>query len=623
MEYEGTKLDYSKHCRFRDILHNLHTVKQLNSTTSGDDPDNPQNMYLFYDVGCGLASIRDNGMTWVLTAPNRMYLWKNVAAMTVETFFDDLVTYLSWNPVMCWNELLDEFGTTSVAESINALFATSPYLLVNGSTYACNTQTNYQPKDDFSLVVEWLYGALRQSAAGSVPMSALVTTTAQKRICEFVFTDLNDTELTLRFVFAAYGGHSTTPWYNATQKQAYGTLAEALNGAASQDQIFLRTDYSLANESETTLTIPANVTVVIPNLSGTTAYPSGNNTRGRLMGGAAYTTLVIPMGYTLVVNGTFLVEGDQQSWYVTTGERSGDYGFVYNNGSIITNSGGKCYLRGLIGGAGVVTLRAGCSLYTPLPIYDWRGGTATYNAQNSNVWPFQFYDLSCLKCVVSVYAGASLYGVLFVSIGGYDQTVSVCVMGSAGLLNITSRYVLVVPVGNRHLFNINGVVETKDITVGLSINSASVNITTSGKVFPMNMDISVGGSCEFIVTNKIKFLPGRSMLIANNGTLTMASGGSVFFYAANDYSQTYYYHERYEPYDDLQADAILRMNGTVTTNGNVLTSDPQRNNIIGEFDTLGSTTIPEFVQAIGTNSGQTANATFYYLSPIYRAEQTP
>ena len=380
---------------------------------------------------------------------------------------------------------------------------------------------------------------------------------------------------------------------NQTTGVTYDTLSDALNAAVSGNVIYFTSDYVL----EGSVTIPSGVTVVVPSSSAHNDTTTGHNAQGSVVNGTAYVTVTVPSGISMIVNGTLLVAGNQQSTQPASGCRTGNYGAIALGGSIVVN--GSLYARGRIYGDGTVTALSGSSVYQMLQILDWRGGSAATSAYAYFIFPFNRYKFDNIEAEAQYYYGSKLYAQYYIYAGGTDIFGSANIIGSYGLLRIASS-------GQSISTTYNSGVLTATVNGNVSTGSISVQITDTLTVysnltvlpFGYNMNVCIPSGSKLTINNYVKLLPG--CVISNDGTLKVSATGRLFVYGAGGYSTNF----TFGGWPNMPSYASLTGSGTFS--GKIASSDSSLSNV--PFSSYSSTaTISEYIQS----TDSTQSVTFY------------
>lgn len=398
--------------------------------------------------------------------------------------------------------------------------------------------------------------------------------------------------------------------------------------------------YLVANDKLTAeeVIIPAGMTVFI---ATSAEYEkdtiTGTNISGAGTPGTAHATLTIPSGIQLTVNGTLVVAGNQQSTTGRSGFLTGDYGAIDLEGELIVN--GRLYARGKIEGTGTVTANKGSAVYERFEISDWRGGNASEDAFNKDVFPFNLYELGGIDSKLVLNAGTTLFGQSFIYSSTFRLGASLNVPYISSTGSESSEYNVDGAIISFNESDDNGTVTfTRSEGVStITIENAEIetgNITYVVRFFGIpvynfsskNTDCPFGYKTNVVLKNtavdvntKVKFLPGSSFTVGAGSALNITANGAMYFYAADTYKATYC--QSIPTGWDVNLPAVLQVDGgTVTNNGTLASSSDTLDNIKGlDNKTLGTeTSINEALQ--GDRSVTLVPVTFYKVDLPTTAE---
>lgn len=344
----------------------------------------------------------------------------------------------------------------------------------------------------------------------------------------------------------------------------YNTLADALNSdivknnAGVLDIFYGKTDESL---TEGAYTIPANVTLRLP-------YATGEYGRG--YGGTSgvskfyadkadgFTSLVIGEGATLNVAGKISVGGIigyAASAMPYQGQTSGKHAVLELNGTINVLSGGALYVNGYIVGTGTVELATGGASYLPFIVKDYRGGTNTDRMYSLGITPFNIYEMPNIQTNYIINYGAVeyAYAVLYAS-NMFNETIAE-VIGTNGIIKLAEGGKVVKK--TTEIENPRYSTETVsyepqyEYRTTLDIygggNDGFLSLDILGLVTVTTEDFFLGipytyqritlHDGEYSIVNKFKVMPGATLEIADDATLTIESTGAIAVYE-DDFDET-------------------------------------------------------------------------------------
>ena len=347
---------------------------------------------------------------------------------------------------------------------------------------------------------------------------------------------------------AVYTAGYTVQYEAAIGGVTYGSLKLALARAQAGDTVSLASDATLTEDAA----VPAGVTLLLPckeDDPGLVPYDNGeiffnpsalpeDNVSGKL--GVAdtavlYRTLTVPEGVTLTVSGTMIVNAVTGRPFAGHYDQDVTMGYaqVDLSGAIVVENGGTLESFGYIRGGGSVTAKRGGVVGDLFVVRNWRGGSQAeilYRGEN-NVYPINEYDMRNISCLLRVDAGAKLNGLvkMFAS-GRYYVTRFPQVDGENGLIRLTGTngYVLrAVSEDGRELYELHG---------GAAFSRSSlpivgVTLSTGGFVYPVDGDLDFvlsGGG--YTVTEDFKLLPGATVTVREDASLTVAPGKTLVLY---------------------------------------------------------------------------------------------
>ncbi len=468
--------------------------------------------------------------------------------------------------------------------SFDYTLGTNTYIVINGSTYTSSGSYSDQlSAGDYVTIVGWFTGS--QSTV-SVDNIAFSTQTQYLT----VYVSEND------------------------------DLASAIASVSGTDVIG-KVIVQGAVTVDTALTIPANVTVVAAyNANDTGDGTSDYNHNGAVTNSnnTYYGKITVSSNGSLTVYGTLIISGQQQSTQPKSGYLSGNYGMLELNGPMSIENGGVLYARGIVDGTSTVTAKNGSSVYQLFQIADWRGGTAASSAYYNvnSVFPFSRYEINSIRTTTTYMNGAQLFGQYYIYAGGSGYYGNVLMIGEGGLLEFTDstasteNIIFSSIIGTNEIYtsvSINGSVQTGDI----SVTAAGMTISSSGMTLPFgyNMNITIANGAALYVANSIKLLPEFNLTVEAGGTLEIDDGAELFFYAVNDYSNTFSYN--YTWYPILDATLTVETGATVNYNGlygRIATSDDTGSNLDLPWPSVpDTTTVYEYA-----NNTTVTGVTFYF-----------
>lgn len=329
--------------------------------------------------------------------------------------------------------------------------------------------------------------------------------------------------------------------------------------------------YVITNEDgKVEYTIPADVTLVVPysaahsvsgnNMVNTDASSGEFHHEGVTASvGTAYATLTVPEGTALSVNGTLLIDALQggKNGQPYTSCVVGNYGKMIVGGTVKVNTGGTLYAYGYVvdknhtqeNHVGKIDVSGG-TLTQMLQIADWRGGNygANCNKNNYNVFPFSIYYLqnnmvpttysygSAMKARAAIAGGGTvMYDTVSVIGNGEEKNPSIFDMAAGATVETDYSYS-----NDQLLVKLIGSTSMNCLKLKAG-DQASMDTKNMELAISDNMQITVSGG-TMAINYGLKFLPGASLTVEENGNLNItASNGRAFFYGKDDYIDAFAY----------------------------------------------------------------------------------
>lgn len=390
---------------------------------------------------------------------------------------------------------------------------------------------------------------------------------------------------------------------NVTSNVYYDTLESALSSAALGQTVVLLHSYELAES----ITVGPLVTLTIPtDINKTDDTTTGSNVSGNSTNGEAKVVLTVPEGKSITVNGTLLVAGNQQSTQPRSGYLTGNYGAIDVEGTIIVN--GILYARGSIftNGTGSITANSGSSVYERFEIADWRGGTASFAANNAGVFPFSLYELGGIDVETTYNNGSLIYGQSYIYASNTDVYVTVNYLGTNGLVKPVGNggTVTMTKADNVTTATVTGQFETGNLSFEIYILGFMYPITSEGKDCPFgyNFDLDLADGTNVTINGNLKILPGCDLTVEEGATVNIAEGSSALFFTADGYSNTWNYAgwpAESVNVGDATLNIVTTETGAGTVNGLVGSTSATLDNIkgLGTLTPTGSKTIVELTQS--------------------------
>ncbi|MBO4444208.1 MAG: dockerin type I repeat-containing protein [Bacteroidaceae bacterium] len=391
---------------------------------------------------------------------------------------------------------------------------------------------------------------------------------------------------------------------NVTQKKYYD-LSEAISEAGSAtSKIILVEDGTISGN----ITIPSNVTLLIPYDDAYTLNAGKPGVSSSWTVPSVYKKLTLASGASLEVYGTICVNALQVTCSSNTdgtgpGTLTGKYGCIHmKEGSSITlKSAAELYAYGIIEGPGVaqglkdgsgmIVAESGSNVYEGFAIGDWKGGTiaSKMNGNTNKVFLFNQYFIQNIQVPLTLNYGVTetVYTSVTVTLLG-NTTAGAKIIGTSDALFTLGQ-------GAKICKWYDGLNDKLHIDTDGSVNmdhlSISVQITVDTKnyVMPLTNNISVKvNSGTVTITSGVELLPNAEIEIAKGAELAVKSGASLYIYDIDDWG-LYVYQSKYtQPLKSVpnrvnsllghttdksyMKDAAIKVNGTITVNGNLYTS---------------------------------------------------
>lgn len=200
----------------------------------------------------------------------------------------------------------------------------------------------------------------------------------------------------------------------------FNTLEDAISYANNNPDetltILMLKDYVLSQSGK--YTIPAKTTLLIPKDANQTSprtelYRENKNT----IPTKAYRTLTLGKDVMLDVKGAIEVGGQQNNYNTTgTGRPNGDsYGWLLmKTGShILLEGGANLYAWGFVTGNGTIDVRRGANVHEQFQVYDFEGGSESYNQLYQNIYDVFIvneYFIQNVEVPTTYRPGSALFG---------------------------------------------------------------------------------------------------------------------------------------------------------------------------------------------------------------------
>ena len=329
---------------------------------------------------------------------------------------------------------------------------------------------------------------------------------------------------------------STTPTFDVDGK-SFIDLEKAVDYAHKNGKklVTLVEDGSISGN----YTIPSGITLLIPFDEAKTCYTATPTATRSTAAAKPFRTLTMAEGSSITLaSGAAISVGGQ--YYAAQGGSKGTivgpYGFIkMKSGSAITvQSGANLYAWGFISGSGSVTVQSGGSVYEWSQVLDFRGGTAS-SAMGNKVFPFNQYAVQNVEVPLTLHAGASetVYTAVYAMRQIY--TTSIPFIADDGMFKLASGSLTKAYDGStdRVIYTVNGEAEVNSLNLKL----AGTSVNSSSYVLPLtnNMTINLTSGSKLTVNQTAALLPGVQASIAKGAELVVPSGKSIYIYDVDEW----------------------------------------------------------------------------------------
>lgn len=337
--------------------------------------------------------------------------------------------------------------------------------------------------------------------------------------------------------------------------------------------VYGETDYTLSSytsidtvTNEIIYDINSNLSVILPYArsdSSITGYRTENTTSDPNAGGNyVQSILIIPENAVVIVNGTLTIGGDVIGGDVIGGGASSiaSHAVLMNNGTIYVNTTLNSY--GYVKGTGVIHANNGSTITDVLKIYDWPGGANALGEYNKDIFPFNCYSFHNISCTLKINYGARFQAWAQIYMASkFATALHMCLVGTDGLFELTSNsgYVLKTvedttkntninssfttsnqDVTQRDIISIFGDFKDNVVSVDIAVIGTQTISTSTNMAMPIGfMKIRIYSGNGILSKNSYKFLPGSSLYVDKNATVTINTGVNIIFY--DEYPDEYAY----------------------------------------------------------------------------------
>ena len=266
-------------------------------------------------------------------------------------------------------------------------------------------------------------------------------------------------------------------------------------------------------------------------------------------------TLTFPEGGKLYISGVMSIGGNTNGLCLIKGHHADVK--LNANASIEVEDGGVLASLGFIYGDGTVTAQSGGKIYMPFTIVDFKGGGYTVGAAGnmgsnfgikshpsgeSYVSPFTRYTMNAIQCGLELQSNSNLYGYVDLYANStHNQDNAVIISQSGDPLIQTKKDTVVTvqynsgeystkyPYIGRTRIEIRNGATFGNLKISISILFGSVTINTNALAYPVpyNYDISLEEG-EYSIPNNLLLLPGSRLTVEEGATLDVSSRLTVY-----------------------------------------------------------------------------------------------
>ena len=397
----------------------------------------------------------------------------------------------------------------------------------------------------------------------------------------------------------------TQPAANDAPFSVNGTLFNTFDDAktfaniSGEDTIVLVQDYTLEED----IVIPQGLTLLIPFDSTYTCFkdeihspenlgdPPDERINQSYSTPVAYKTLTVASGVKVTVNGELSISAQHTAPAGSSGAYgpTGDCGFLTleDNSEIIVN--GALYAFGYVTGNGRVNVSETGQVYELMQIADFRGGTATFSMAGSGVFPFSQYYIQNIEAPMTLNAGAKEYVVASLYALGLGISAKAEFIGPNGMFrlsngSLTKSYL---PDSDQMQLDVDGDGAIVSLALHMKVPMmGDMDIDSADFVLPITNNFIINVlSGNVALGQDLAFLPGTRVSVAENASIEIEDGRSVYAYDREDwigkkfvYSNSDFQRLLYSPSrtytrtsEDLK-DAEIDVNGSVIVGGEFYTT---------------------------------------------------
>ena len=266
-------------------------------------------------------------------------------------------------------------------------------------------------------------------------------------------------------------------------------------------------------------------------------------------------TLTFPEGGKFYITGVMSIGGNTNGLCLIKGHHADVK--LNSNASIEVEDGGILASLGFIYGDGTVTAQSGGKIYMPFTIVDFKGGGYTVGAaggygglglsshpsKESAVSPFDRYTMNAIQCDLILRPKSSLWGYVDLYANSDHNASNAMIIGSSGNPLLATKenteiYVQYDPntysskypyVGRTKMTIRNGadfgnLVIKLTLTIGIK---PTINTNALAYPLPYNYDISLEEG-DYSIPNNLLLLPGSRLTVEEGATLDVSSTLTVY-----------------------------------------------------------------------------------------------
>lgn len=381
------------------------------------------------------------------------------------------------------------------------------------------------------------------------------------------------------------------------KNEKYYTIEDALNLAKSGDTIYVKYNTSFASDEVAkdvykgnTFTVKSGVNLVLPydkSLSSNTTDTDIGRSPLSIARDSAYVNLTMPKGINLNVKGNLIVNGKRSADTPAAGYIVGtNYAQInmLEDSNIVVEEGGTLNSIGFIYGEGKVEAESGGKIYDSFLITDFRGGTISSKIYNE-VFPFDQYSFHNIEVPLTINFGGDYYARALIYADNTYVKSAVHIIGKSGdksLIKLNSGKIekSFDDSTGKVTLDFNGDIKINDLVMEGNLEDYGISGSLSTKdkemPFPGNFRLNVK-SGTLTLDAGIKLLPGAELNVEGNAKFTITENGRLMIYDAKEYTQSRGYPMKYKDYyriepeyaHNLDTPAVFVLNGELIVNGGI------------------------------------------------------